>query len=224
MRTPIRVTFVLGAVLLAASVASAQTISTTPREPARWDAGGAVGWFAGNKEGLADEWNDWYDTFAASLAVGRYWTTHLKTEAAATFTNEGSVYGRDALVIPGQPYPIFRFREHHFGMTAISAAAVYQFLENAWVHPFVSAGVSLGWERDRSIVPGQVLPAGGLRPLVIPASTETRHVSMEARPVVGGGLKCYTGERVFIRTDVGALIDAHGVSHVIWRIGVGTDF
>ena len=62
------------------------------------DVGGGAGWLAGNKEGLAEEWNDWYDTFAVSLDAGRYWTTHLKTEAGATFTGEGSVYGRDQLV------------------------------------------------------------------------------------------------------------------------------
>ena len=80
MRTSIRVAFVVAAALLAASAAAAQTISTTPRNPARWDVGGGVGWLAGNKEGLAEEWNDWYDTFAVSLDAGRYWTTHLKTE------------------------------------------------------------------------------------------------------------------------------------------------
>ena len=42
---------------------------------------------------------------------------------------------------------------------AISAAAVYQFLENAWVHPFVSAGVSVGWERERRLTQ-QFLPGG----------------------------------------------------------------
>ena len=224
MTTSIQVAFVMGAALLAASAATAQTISTTPRNPARWDVGGGIGWLAGNKEGLAEEWNDWYDTFAVSLDAGRYWTTHLKTEAGATFTSEGSVYGRDQLVIPGQPYPIFRFHEHHFRVTAISAAAVYQFLENAWVHPFVSAGMSLGWERERTIVPEQILPIGGPRPLIIPATTEAHESSVHARPFIGGGFKFYAGERVFIRTDVGAALDRRGLSQFTWRAAIGTDF
>jgi hypothetical protein len=214
----------MGAALLAASAATAQTVSTTPRNPPRWDAGVSAGWLAGNKEGVAEEWNDWYDTFAVSVDAGRYWTTHLKTEAGATFTSEGSVYGRDQIALPGQPYPIFRFREHHVRVGAISAAAVYQFLENAWVHPFVAAGLSLGWERERTVVPEQILPIGGPRPFVIPATSETHVSSVRARPFIGGGFKFYAGERVFIRTDIGTAFDSRGLSQFTWRAGIGADF
>ena len=212
----------LGAALLAAPPAAAQTISTTPRNPARWDAGGSVGWFTGNKDDIADDWNDWYDTFAVSLDAGRYWTPHLKTEASATFAGEGSVYGQEQVAIPVQPFFIYRFREHHFRVAAISAAAVYQFLENSWVHPFVSAGVSLGWERERSLTQ-RFVPTND-RPFFPPILEETRETSFDAWPFVGGGFKFYASERVFIRTDVNTAFDSRGLSRATWRVGIGMDF
>lgn len=218
----IHAAFVLGAALLAASPAAAQTISTTPRNPARWDVGGGIGWLAGNKDDLAGEWNDWYDTYAVSLDAGRYWTPHLKTEASATFTSEGSVYGQDQLAIPVQPYSIYRFREHHFRLTAISAAAVYQFLENSWVHPFVAAGVSVEWERERTLTQ-QFLPTNE-RLFIPPVRSETHETSLHALPFVGGGFKFYASERVFIRTDIGSAFDTRGLSRFTWRAGIGTDF
>jgi hypothetical protein len=225
MTRPVHVAFVLGAALLAASPAAAQTISTTPRNPPRWDVSGSLGWFAGNKASIADEWNNRYDAFAASLDAGRYWTPHLKSEAGATFTTEGSVYARDDLVFPGQPYPISRFREHHFRVAALSAAAVYQFLENSWVHPFISAGVSLAWERERTFTPEQIVPSSVPgRPFVVPAINDIRDTSLHALPFIGGGFKLYASERLFVRTDAGATFDARGVSQFTWRAGVGVDF
>jgi hypothetical protein len=187
----------------------AQTVSLVPGERPAWDAAATIGWFSGNKSELAEEWNDWYDAFAASAHIGRYFTPHLKTEAGATVTTDGIVYSQVAVPARTQPFPVFIPREHRFRLNALDVAAAYQFFDNQWVHPFVHAGVQLGWERERARAP----LVGGRDAM-----------TFDVRPFAGAGAKFYVNERGFLRTDLTVGWRSGGVAQVSWRTGVGVDF
>jgi hypothetical protein len=194
--------------------AHAQSISLSPTDPKRWDTSVTVGWLGGNREEIAEPWNDWYDTFATSLQAGRYWTPHLKTELGVTITNDGSVYSSEQVVVPGQPRPTFFSREHRYGVRAADISAVYQAFENRWVHPFVGAGVHFAWERHRAETPFPLGPS-------LPAVAES---TFDPLPFVSGGTKFYVGDTGFIRTDLSAALGSAGAARVWWRIGGGIDF
>jgi hypothetical protein len=201
-----------------ARASAAQTVTLAPVDPKRWDTSVTIGWLGGNKDQIAERWNDWYDTFATSADVGRYWTPHLKTELGATMTSEGSVYSQEAISAPGRPSPIFISREHHFRLRALNLSAAYQFFENAWAHPFLAAGVQLGWERGRTETFPLTSPG-----FPLPPSPDSR-TRFDAHPFLSGGAKFYVTEEGFIRTDLSAAYDGRGAARVWWRIGGGIDF
>lgn len=209
------------AILCSAHPAVAQSVPHLPR----WDVAGTVGWLAGDKSDLAEEWNEWYDTFAASVDVGRYWTSHLKSEAGVLFTTEGSVYSQIEVPIPRQPFRVFVPREHHFRLSAVNVGLAYQFLDNQWVHPFVNAGVQLGWEHERRFAPEQVFPGVDPRsPVVAPLIDRDEGSDFAARPYASGGAKFYVNERGFVRTDLTLAWHKGGIGQVAWRAGFGVDF
>ena len=207
------------ALVLVARPAAAQTVSLTPIDPTRWDASVTLGWLGGDKSDIAEPWNNWYDTFATSVDVGRYWTPHLKTEVGTTLTTSGAVYSQRQVVLPGRPAPVFFTREHRFSLRALYLSASYQAFENAWAHPFVTAGVQLGWERERF---ENWPPTRELAPRLPPG--DTPGTTFDVRPFLAGGAKLYVHENGFIRTDLSTAFDRHGATRVSWRIGAGIDF
>jgi hypothetical protein len=211
----------------APGAAAAQGVQLAPANPKTWDFSVGIGWLGGSKDGLDDQFNhdDWYGTFATSIDVGRYWTPHLKTEASATVTTEGDVYVTERFVVPGQPSPLFFSREHHLGLTSANLSASYQFFENAWGHPFLGAGVQLGWEHERIETPFPFAYGSGPNSRFdVPPVVDPERTTFSARPFVTGGAKLYVGERGFIRTDLSAAASGRGVTHVWWRVGAGIDF
>ena len=211
-------------VLSCSHTAFAQAVTVSPPDPRRWDVAGSVGWLAGNKSGIAEEWNDWYDTFATSLEVGRYWTPHVKTEAGVMFTTEGGVFARQEPFVPDRGSPIFIPREHHFRVTAFSASATYQFFENAWVHPFLSAGVHFTEERERAFSIDVPYYGRDFTRIEVPIEPPRQATVFSIRPVAMGGAKFYVNERGFVRTDLGVAWHDGRVAHVTWRAGIGVDF
>lgn len=209
---------------LAAS-AAAQSVTLAPSNPRGWDAAVSVGWLGGNKEAIAEPWNEWYDTFATSVDVGRYWSTHFKTEVGATLTTEGSVYSQEQFPIAAQSFPAFFSRDHRYTMKALSLGAAYQFFENAWFHPHVAAGVDLTWETSREeraptfFYDSVARTSRQLRPAAIIGPD----VDLTARPFAGVGFKAYMTPRAFFRTDM-RFVFRGGVDEVLWRFGFGMDF
>ena len=213
------------ATFLFAQAAAAQGTSLAPSDPKRWDTSITIGWLGGNKEQLAGEWNDWYDTFATSVDVGRYWTPHFKTDLGATFTTDGDVYSQERFTVPGQSFPVFFSREHRFAIRALNLSAAYQFLENTWVHPFAGAGVQLAWERHRVETPfPTAFGRDGRGPFPVPLPPDASGTTFDPRPFVLGGAKFYVSEQGFIRTDLSAAVDGRGATRVWWRGGGGIDF
>jgi len=212
------------AMLCCSHPAFAQSIVLAPSEVRRWDVTGSAGWLAANKSRVAEDWNDWYDTFAASLDVGHYWTPHFKTDASVLITTEATVYSHQDYRLPGENASIFVPREHHFRVTAASATATWQFLENTWVHPFLAAGVQFTNERERAFSHDVQYFRRDLTGSEIPIEPPRQATVFSVRPLVAGGAKFYVNERGFIRSELGVAWYEGGVANVTWRAGVGVDF
>ena len=230
MRTTFRAAaLVITAAFSFASHASAQnlpTVTLTPERPARWDVAGHAGWLGANKSDLFDTgWNDWYDAGEFGVSAGYYWTSHLKTEVAAATTTESQIFAYESLVLPGEPYPYQRSRQHFFRSTTVSGGASYQFFENAWFHPFLGVGVDVVRESTRVDMPYQFIPLrDGRPPLIFPAVKTDWEASVTARPFATGGFKWYVSEHAFIRSDLRTSFSSNAGETVVWRAGVGFDF
>ena len=216
----------VAAALLVASGAAAQdqpTISLVSADVARWDVAGHAGWLGANKSAIGAEWDDWFSAGTGGVSGGYYFTPHLKTELHATFSAEGRIFEGQQVVVPGQPFPIFRSREHFFQTDVVGGSASYQFFENQWFHPFVGAGVEMVRERHRTFSPEQFVPSRDPVPALIPAESGSTDVTYSARPFVTTGFKWYVAERTFFRSDLRTAFSTRGISHVAWSAGVGVD-
>ena len=103
--------------LLWPATSSAQAnggISLAPADLPRWDVSGDVGWLSSNKSEIGPDWNDWYDVASGGGSAGYYVTPNLKAELRLAFSGEGSIYQEERIDVPGQTFPAFRLREHHF--------------------------------------------------------------------------------------------------------------
>jgi hypothetical protein len=213
--------------LVRPAIASAQAtsgISLTPPDLPRWDVSGDVGWLSSNKSDIGPDWNDWYDVASGGGSVGFYATANLKAELRLAFSGEGSVYQEERIDIPGQPFPTFRLREHHFRTAALGGVVTYQFFENRWFHPHVGAGLETIRESARTFVPESRVPSRqpGV-PLVIPAAESRTDISWTVRPVVSTGFKWYLSERGFVRSDLRVAIGNRRAARVVWTAGIGVD-
>jgi hypothetical protein len=222
-----RLATVVVVALLAPATSWAQVnggISLTPPDWPRWDVSGDIGWLSSNKSEIGPEWNDWYDVASGGGSVGHYVTPNLKAELRLAFSGEGSIYQEERFDIPGQTFPVFRLREHHIRATTLGGGMTYQFFQNQWFHPHVSAGIELAHESDRTFAPEWRVPSREPRaPLVIPAADSHTTISWAVRPVVSTGFKWYVNEHGFIRSDVRVAIGSTRAAHVVWTAGIGVD-
>jgi hypothetical protein len=209
------------------TTASAQVsggISLTPADWPRWDVSGDIGWLSSNKSDIGPEWNDWYDVLSAGGSAGYFVTPNLKAELRLAFSGEGSIYQEERIDIPGQAFPVFRLREHHFRATTLRGGVAYQFFQNQWFHPHVGVGIEVARESDRMFAQAWRVPSRDPgAPLVIPAVDGGTAVSWAVRPVVSTGFKWYANERGFIRSDISVAIGNRRAAQVVWTAGIGVD-
>ena len=217
----------LVAIMLASSPAAAQPAWSESEATAlkRFDAAVHVAWFGGNRGGIGGATSrDWYSTWLQSAGIGYYWTEHLKTEV------ELAVTGRENLVSIGTPQPdplVTRWvsRDHYYQLRTLSLVQSHQFLHNAWVHPFVGAGLDLDWEQRT--VEGRVqivrnTPGVGPGFSTEPLPREVRTL-LVPRAVALAGFKAYLARHGFFRMDLRASV-TDGLDQVAWRFGFGLDF
>jgi hypothetical protein len=191
-----------------------------------WDVTGVAGLFAGHTPlpdgpGYRDEW---FQAFQAGVAAGRYLTRHLKLELEAAATTAGSQYRESRLEVPGASSPIIIGSEVSRSVRSLAAAVVWQFGDNDWVHPFVQAGMSVDFDRERvrtwdypMVLDPRTPVSGRAQPRI--EDRTTRHL----RGVVGAGAKAYFSERGFVRADAKVAFDGTR-QHLILRGGIGVDF
>lgn len=197
--------------------------AASAQEFPRWDVSGEVGWLSSNQSDIGPEWNEWYDEPVGGALLGRYVGPHLKTELRFAFGGEARIYEQEPIVVPGQPFPIFRSREHILRKTSLGGSVHYQIFENQWFHPQLGAGLEIARETDRTLAPElRVSSRDPGRPLIVPPLAETRRVDWTARPFVTGGFKWYVNDRGFIRSDLRVAFGDE-VADVTWSAGIGVD-
>ena len=210
-------TVALGVLLALATPGWAQT---TGSPTTRSDVTGTLGWFNGQKS-VPDNYNgrnDWYNrSLYAGVGAGWYWTDNWKTEVEGGATTEGELRGTQLTFVGRQTtiYSTYAFRT-----ARLAVGQQYQFLHNAWVHPFVGGGIDFTWESiDQSdeIFP----PAPNSGPQVV---NHPRRREFHARPFATLGLKAYMTPRGFFRTDMRFVANSHGLDEVTLRFGFGIDF
>ena len=200
-------------------------ITLNPADPARWDLATHVGWLGGNKSEIGPDWNGWYDAASVDVSAGYYWTRHLKFEVDLSTTSSGGLHVQELVTLPGDPFPYYQSREHTFRSTALAGGLTYQFLENAWFHPFIGGGLTVVHETHRS-GPGQpaIYYRDALTRVLLPALRPIDDELTALRPFVATGFKVYVAERVFFRTDLRVTGSSQQAESVVWRGGVGFDF
>ena len=188
-------------------------------DPPRLDTSGTVGWFANDRE-LPD--GQFYDDDTQHRWVfggdaGWYWTEHLKSEVGISATTTGSSF----VLVPISPphdraYPYASGRRRTREVRVV-AQQIYQFGHNAWVHPYVGAGVAVVWETSRLEFDG---PPFAMPEVSLPSERAT--TATRVKPVVSTGLKAYISPRAFVRGDL--LLSPWTTSRdVTLRVGIGVD-
>lgn len=216
--------FVLLTLLVSFSGAAAQPTGP-PDGPAavrRWDVSAGVGARFFDGSDLGDGYANWNGAWQPRVQVGRYLTPHLKVEVIAGSPMTYNFYVDEPVQLPGLTAPVFAFAEHRSRVFSITPLITYQFLENSFAHPFVSAGLDVGVLAERTIRPQQTRRLNGLT-YTVPAAGSVRDAVL-LRPVVAAGFKTYFNERVFVRPEGGLAFSRPGATQFNLRLDVGVDF
>ena len=203
--------------LLTPPGASAQTPTEPPALP-HFDLTGSLGWY-GARENVPRSYGSWYGgSLSRSIAVGSYWTEHLKSEIEVGWTGLGQRYAE-------HPDASFESRTygpalHTFSTTTIVGTQRYQFGHNAMFHPDVAVGASIEWVHHGGEL-GPLYSTSGTvvqprRPM--PPRTDRRYNAF-----VSSGFKAYVTQRVFVRTDVRVGFRRE-LTHILLNAGLGMDF
>jgi hypothetical protein len=198
--------------------------------PSRWDVSGMGGLFLGRPAETSDDrqYDRWYNAGTLAITAGRYLTRHVKIEAEGVVAAEGERYVTRLVQVPGAAGPFHVSSEEFVRINSLSSAVVWQFFENQWVHPFVSAGASLDFDRERrhtwpqSFFRGDPRIPGNEVPIAI-ENTRDLGTTRRARANVGAGVKVYVTPRAFFRTDTRIAFGSRS-GHVALRLGAGVDF
>ena len=207
--------------LLAPGLAAAQT----PTQP-RWDATASAGLFQARPTDDTRGWDDWYHDGRYAASIGYYWSTHFKTEVEFAITGEGMQYTQQFVSVPGTVinHPI-SVEEFHRVQQA-SARAVWQFNDNAWVHPYVNAGFVYEADRTRRWSPDQFYYPGDPRAvprIPLPFVDGAQHTDHRAGFTIGGGSKFFVSANAYINTGI-QITRAKPSTTVTLLAGVGVEF
>ena len=204
-------------------------IAATAEAQPSWDIGASIGTFGISPQTPRETYDDWYFDGRYAVSIGKYWTEHIKTELEFAHSGEETRYVQRFIDMPGVPPHYSIPGEETNRPQQASGRLVYQFLDNAWVHPYVFGGVSLDINRRRTTIPPNyyyppVPPGGRLNPvLVTPAADEGPDTSWRPAGTFGAGAKMYMTPRAFFNAGV---ITSLGDSMHTWSLlaGFGIDF
>jgi hypothetical protein len=212
---------IVAAAALAASAVPVGAQTEAPR--VRADVHAAAGWQLMDSRPPDGGGRRWHINFWGGGGAGWYWTEHQKTEIDVGAGSGAEAYRARQSFTNG--LPVFESSTLEFSRRIVGISHQYQFLDNAWLHPHVAAGINLTWERRvERFAPAVVYddPIRGARTLR-PARTEGPTVKLIANPFVSAGLKAYVTPRTFFRTDV-RLAFRGTLDDTLVRLGFGVDF
>jgi hypothetical protein len=218
--------FVVVFVLAGAQDAAAQDAVALPA----WDSSVVTGLFIGMPREVSERetYDETYQVAMIAITAGRYFTPHVKLEGELTFSLEGERYVQRVVQVPGVgPYPVSA--EHKVRTNSVSGAVVWQFLENQWAHPFVFAGGSVDFDRERLHTYPQSYYRGdpripGNEVVVATDHIEDLGTTERLRGLLGVGTKLYVAPRAFLRLETRVGFSGNTGGHVAFRIGAGLDF
>jgi hypothetical protein len=183
----------------------AVAVSASAQNAPRWDANLNAG-FSGHRPGDGDRYNNWYSEGRYAASIGYYWTEHLKTEFEFAHSGEGQRYLQEIARVPGSgaPYSIPVEAFHRLQQTSLRM--VWQFGENAWVHPYVNAGYVLDADRQHRHSPITYSYPGDPRVvppiLVRPAVNTEERIEFRSGGSLGGGAKFFVAPNAYINTGL----------------------
>lgn len=164
-------------------------------------------------------WDGWWQP---RLQVGRYFTSHLKAELAVTTPRTYEYFLNEQIQVPGLPQDAGVYTEHAVRVFTMTPLFTYQFFENAFAHPYVSAGIHINLLDDHGTRRQETRRTGGVS-YTLPALASHRTDAL-VRPTVAGGFKSYFNERTFVRPEVGVGFGPRGATQVNLRLDFGVDF
>ena len=149
-------------------------------------------------------------TVAGNIDAGRYLTTHLKADFGVMTTHSRRGYEYPSVYTgPAYSYSMVKVRP-----TTVSGAVTYQFFENVFVHPYVSAGLgftSISEERTAY----SFIPDRGTEATVV-----SRERYLQVRPFAAAGYKSYFNERAFMKSELLFAARSAGFSHATLEVEV----
>lgn len=206
---------IAGALVLITPV-QGQTLATTVGAP-DWDAGAGFSLLWVRDADVGDEGGGSLGESQLRIDVGRYWTPHLRLGLVAASGPRFRTAQLAYVDANGRPFPAVITT--HARLVTLAPGVSYQFGDNAFVHPYVTAGVQIGLlriHRERN-------PDGFRAPLQVPRIDERRSTVL-ARPSAAAGFKAYFNRRVFVRPEVLAAFGPGGIRQFTLNLGAGADF
>jgi hypothetical protein len=183
----------------------------------KWDVAATIGLFGSSKRYLirSDAYYSYPVTLAGNLDAGRYLTTHLKVDVGVTTTHSRNVYEYPTFYTE----PVYSYSAVKVRPTTLTSALTYQFFENVFAHPYVSAGLGLSSISEERTVYSFITTSRVNQPPVV---SHERY--LRVRPFVAAGYKSYFTERAFMKSELLFAVRSFGFSHATLRIGFGVDF
>ena len=200
-------------------VASSSEARQLPGSFRTWDVSTTAGSFHGQSSSdnsSSGYHDDWHDAPEWLVTAGHYWSPHLKTEVEFGATGEGDRYSQRVISLPGGPAQYPASAQDFVRIRQASARVAWQFLDNQWIHPYLSAGVSFDQERTRTHVYTPIFYPDPRNPSTRVVGTaehdEPSRTTYRPGLVFGGGAKWYVSAAVFIKTGAQFGVAAHASS------------
>jgi len=210
------------AALFAAQSAVAQTAHPPQPHMPAWDTAFSLGMITNSAKDEGDESDRSSIHAEARFDIGHYWAQHVKMEAGVSFLNRWDDYDYEIIPVPGLRGGGYSYTARTMRMTTVTPMFTYQFFENQFVHPYLSAGARIGLLETHFARLPQTFTQQGFTYSV--SAIDRTDSTVMVRPVVAAGCKSYFNERVFMRSEGQVLFDRRGNPFVSLRAGVGIDF
>jgi hypothetical protein len=213
------------AALLLSTAAQAQIPSARPApnaaQPPTWDAGGSTGlFFMHQSEVAAQHSNAWNGNAEVRADLGHYWTPHLKAGLAVGTAPRFRSYEEGFVIVGG----VRRSAgvEVATRLTTVAPSLTYQFLDNGFMHPYVTGGVRIGLLNVHRTRHSSLYSDRG-QTVDVP-SIDERRMALNARPFAAAGVKSYLNRQTFVRTEALTAFGPSGAAQVTLHLGIGVDF
>lgn len=205
----------IAALLALITPVHAQTLPTV--DGPKWDAGAGFSLLSVRDADVGDEGDGSVGGYQLRLDLGRYWTPHLKLGLIAASGPRFRTTQFAYVDVFGRPYPAVITT--HARLVTVAPGVTYQFGDNAFMHPYVTAGVQVGLLQIHRLRN----PDSFRFPVPVPRIDE-RQSAAHARPFAAAGFKAYFNRRVFVRPEALAAFGPGGIRQFTLHLGAGVDF